>query len=110
MIPRRQLLTGGLAAGAFGGVALNADADAAPVEPAAAQQQTTERSVREVAEAVRSVRDELRAPRNFPEIRAIREAQKTFLRANSKLPDYLEVGIDVWFAAHDWHITWQQPL
>ena len=33
-----------------------------------------------------------------------------FLRGNGKLPDYIEVGTGLWFAAHDWHIRWQQPI
>jgi hypothetical protein len=44
------------------------------------------------------------------EIAAVRDAQKTFLRANGKFPDFIDVGLDVWLAAHDWHVRWQQPL
>ena len=40
----------------------------------------------------------------------IREAQLTFLRGNGKLPDYIDVGTDLWFSAYDWHVRWQQPL
>ena len=48
--------------------------------------------------------------RTFGEIAVIRDAQKTFLRQNGKLPDYMDVGADVWFAAYDWHVRWQQPI
>jgi hypothetical protein len=106
MIPRRQLLTAGLIGGALGALADPADAEAA------AQQRSdqSERSGRDIAEAVRSIRTELQDVRSFPELRAIRDAQRTYLRANARFPEYLEVGIDVWLAAHDWHIKWQQPL
>jgi hypothetical protein len=44
------------------------------------------------------------------ELALVREAQKTFLRANGKMPDLIEVGWDMWFAAYDWHVRWQQPV
>ena len=43
-------------------------------------------------------------------VAGIRDAQKTFLKVNGKLPDFIDVGIDPWFAAYDWHVRWQQPL
>jgi hypothetical protein len=33
-----------------------------------------------------------------------------FLAANGKFPDCIEVGADVWWALHDWHVRWQQPI
>jgi hypothetical protein len=111
MIPRRQMLTAGLLGGAIGALA---DAvDGAPAEPAALQSGSgsgSERATRDIAETLRRIRDDLQAVQNFPDIRAIRDAQRTYLRANGRFPDHLEVGIDVWFAAHDWHVKWQQPL
>ncbi len=32
---------------------------------------------------------------------------ETFLRANSKFPDYFEVGIAVFFEIYDWHIKYR---
>jgi hypothetical protein len=98
MIDRRQLLEGGLmggVAGAFaGGGAQRGDA----------------REAIDVAKAIDELRDEFRRQRQFSEIDSIRAAQVTFLRGNGKLPDYIEVGITLWFAAYDWHVRWQQPL
>jgi hypothetical protein len=48
--------------------------------------------------------------RTFPEINSIRDAQRTFLRANLKMPDYIEVGGGPWFSLYDWHVRWQQQL
>jgi hypothetical protein len=52
----------------------------------------------------------LRNERLFTELIAVREAQVRFLAANGKFPDFIEVGTDVWWALHDWHIRWQQPI
>ena len=48
--------------------------------------------------------------RRFPEISRIREAQKEYLITHAKLPEAIEVGVNVWFDVYDWHIKWQQPL
>ncbi len=63
-----------------------------------------------IVRALNDLRNEVRTQRQFPEIGALRDAQVTFLRSNGKLPDYIDVGTDLWFAAYDWHIRWQQPL
>src|SRR6266850_215391 len=36
--------------------------------------------------------------------------QRTYLKANQKFPDYMDVGIDVWERMHDWHVRTRQPL
>jgi hypothetical protein len=63
-----------------------------------------------VAAALDRLRDELRGERAFTEIASVRDAQKAFLRQNGKMPDFIDVGSDLWFAAHDWHVRWQQPI
>jgi len=60
--------------------------------------------------AIDRLRDELRRQEQFTEIQAVREAQQQFLRLNGKLPDFVEVSLERWFAVYDWHIKWQQPL
>ena len=104
MIPRRDLVTGGVLAGVLG--ALASDAAAAP----AAETQTPEQAAERIARAIADLRAEVRDQRVFSEIAVIREAQKQYLRANGKLPDYIDVGADAWFGVHDWHVRWQQPL
>jgi hypothetical protein len=40
----------------------------------------------------------------------IRENQKQFFKVNSKFPDFLDVGVDVWESTYDWHLrTGQTP-
>ena len=99
MIDRRQLLEGGLMGGVAGAFAGGGGA-----------QRGDGRETAEVVKAIDDLREELRRQRQFSEIGSIREQQVIFLRANGKLPDYIEVGVGLWFAAYDWHIRWQQPL
>jgi hypothetical protein len=40
----------------------------------------------------------------------IRAQQRTFIRANQKFPDFIDVGLGIWEQAHDWHIRYRQPL
>ena len=98
MIDRRQLLEGGLMGGVAGAFA------------GGGAQRGGSREAEEVVKAIDELRDELRRQRQFSEIASIREQQVIFLRSNGKLPDYIDVGVGLWFAAYDWHIRWQQPL
>jgi hypothetical protein len=50
------------------------------------------------------------AIRVSPELAQIREQQRTFLKANHKFPDFIEIGIAVWEAVLDWHIRHHRPL
>lgn len=101
---RRDLLMSGTLGSILGALG-------APAPAAAAQAGTSERAlVERLVDAIADLRRDLNEQRTFTEITAVREAQKQFLRANSKLPDFVEVGTDVWFQVHDWHIRWQVPL
>lgn len=40
----------------------------------------------------------------------VRDLYSAFLRTNQKFPDLLDVGVDVFYDAHDWHVRNQQPL
>ena len=102
MIPRRQVLGGALAGGVLGALA--------EPEVEAAAQSSDRVDVAPIVRALNDLRSEVRVQRQFAEIAALREAQLTFLRSNGKLPDYIDVGTGHWFAAHDWHIRWQQPI
>ena len=109
MIPRRNLMTGGLVGGVLGALGAGDDVAAAP-DGAAAGADVTEDMVAKIVTAIAGLRSELQAFKTFPEITPIRDAQLTHLRANGKFPDYIEVGTTQWYSVHDWHIRWQQPL
>ena len=101
---RRELLTSGAIGTMLAAVAAPAEASAQ------GGAQAGDRAVERVAEAIAALRAELREERQFTELASVRAAQKQFLRANGKLPDFIEVGADVWCEVHDWHVRWQHPL
>jgi hypothetical protein len=105
MVHRRAVITGAALGGALSALA-------APAEPAGGQTaaQVSDRLVEDIGKAVRSVRDEIERQYTFWEIAAVREPLRTFLRANGKFPDLIEVGSDVWQQVYDWHVRFQQPI
>jgi hypothetical protein len=107
MVDRRQIMTGGVLGSVLGALGAEA-AGAAP--QSGVSDQTLDRGVDRVVRALDRLRESVDAQRAFPEIAAIRDVQKTYMRANAKVPDFLEVGIDVWYNVHDWHVRWSQPM
>ena len=105
MVARRRLLGGGVLGSVLGVLAADSPG---PAGAAAAQRQSE--NMTEVTYAIDKLRQELRNERLFTELAALREAQVRFLAANGKFPDFIEVGTDVWWALHDWHVRWQQPV
>jgi hypothetical protein len=103
MVARREMLGGGILGGVLGALA---EPEAAQRSGGAGNDLDTERIVR----ALNDLRTELRNQRVFTELAGVRDAQVTFLRQNGKLPDFIDVGTDIWFTVYDWHIRWQQPL
>lgn len=95
MIRRRELLGGTVLGGLLGGT---------PEANAAAGDPQDRMDFSGVVRALDELRSTLRTNRDFPEIAQVRDAQKQFLRQQGKLPDFIEVGIDIWFDAYDWHI------
>jgi hypothetical protein len=104
MVERRDVIGGGLAAGL---AALFGD------DPAQGTQ-TTQRTVPTdddaTAKAVDALRMMLEHRHESQEIQRIRSQQRTFLKANQKFPDFIDVGIEVWERLHDWHVKNRQPL
>lgn len=70
----------------------------------------SDQTARDLVRAVEQIRNELQVHRSFTELDAVREAQKLFLKTSGKFPDFIDVGMDVWYRAYDWHLKWQQPL
>jgi hypothetical protein len=104
MVGRRDLLGSGVLGGLVGALSTNASAEPAPGGEASDQ------AIDRITSALNQLRTEVRSQHEFTDIAPLREAQKVFLRANGKFPDFIDAGVDVWFAAHDWHVRWQQPL
>ena len=111
MVERRELMTGGVAAGL--GALLGA-ASPVPAEGSSAQAPQANDAV--VARAIDALRTSLERQQvstelgPSTEITQIRRQQRTFLLANQKYPDFIDVGIDVWERVYDWHVKYRQPI
>jgi hypothetical protein len=105
MLKRRDVLGGGILGGLMGAVG-PAEAEGA----ATAQRQQSQEDFREIVDALDRLREQFTRHRSFTEIAPIRDAQRLFLRANQKMPDFIEVGASHWFQLYDWHVRWQQEL
>ena len=103
MVERRDLLGGGLAAG------LAAAFGASPPEQARPDPTDTAAELK-IAEAIDKLRVSIDRHEEAPDVSLIRAQQRTFLKANQKFPDFIDVGIDVWERMHDWHVRNRQPL
>jgi len=99
MINRRELLTLG---GLLGGL----DAP----ENGSGAGQLSERGVKEITDALKSINDTLAAQKSSDALAPVRKSQNDYLRSNSKYPDFIDVGLTVWTEVYDWHIRMQQPL
>jgi hypothetical protein len=108
MVHRRAVITGTMLGGALS--ALTGPAEAAGAQAASQNSDRSDRLMEEIARAVRSVRDQIERQDTFWEIAAVRDQLRTFLRANGKFPDFIEVGSDVWQQVYDWHVRFQQPI
>ena len=103
MVERRDVIGGGLVAGlaaAFG----------APAGAQARRDTTDDAAEAKVADAIDRLRQSLEHEHESGDVALIRAQQRTFLKANQKFPDYMDVGIDVWERMYDWHVRTRQPL
>jgi hypothetical protein len=103
MVERRDVIGGGLVAGlaaAFGGPA-GEQARRDPVDDSAEMK---------IADAIDKLRQSIEHQHESVEVSQIRSQQRTFLKANQKFPDFIDVGIDIWERMQDWHVRNRQPL
>jgi hypothetical protein len=96
---RRHVVSGGLAAGV---------AAAFAPAPAGAGQQADDLRTAAAVDQLREAID--RRFRVSPELLRIREQQRTFLKANHRFPEFIEVGISVWEEVYDWHVRHRRPF
>lgn len=109
MVKRRDLLNGGILGGILGGLAEETP-EAGQAQQPPARQQTVIEDFSGVVDAISSLEKEFARQNSFVDIAPIREIQRNFLRTNSHMPNYIEVGAGHWFNLYDWHVRWQQPL
>ena len=102
MVPRRDLVGGGVIAGLAAlvapGAAGAADGDA---QSAAAINQLRETFERQFDDVYTS---------KWRGVSRVRQQQRTWMAATHKYPDFIEIGLDVWDNVYDWHVVFQQPL
>jgi hypothetical protein len=67
-------------------------------------------AVQDIASALRDIKLTMSAESSFAEILPLRSRQVDYLKARGKFPDFIDVGSDIWYAVHDWHVRLQQPL
>ena len=98
---RRNLVGGGLVAGLTALMAPEADA-------AAAQRGDNG----DVTRAVEELRQTIQGNYNNPwrVIAQVREAQRVWMRANYRYPEFVDIGLDIWDGLYDWHVRFQQPI
>jgi hypothetical protein len=108
MVSRRELITAGVA----GTLTVAPTADALPVGE---EQQADREGQREIAKQIQSVERVLRDAHLSSSlahgfVTKLRQDMEVFLRANSKFPDFIEVGISVFYELYDWHVKHNQQL
>jgi hypothetical protein len=103
MIDRRQLFTVG---GLLGALAPTGGGDAAY----GAGQLLSPQAAQDLISAIKDIRLAIAAESSFAEILPVRSRQLDYLKAQGKFPDFIDVGPDIWYAVHDWHVRLQQPL
>ena len=72
--------------------------------------QQTEHYLQEMSQTLKDLRGAIDAQRSFPEIQRVRARQVEFLRTQTKFPDFMELGVEVWFGVYDWHVRHLQPI
>lgn len=109
MLSRRDLITAGVAAGGLSAAPEGASA------LTAAEQEADRQGQREIANQIAAVDRALNSAflssslaHGF--VGKLRADMEQFLRANSKFPDFMEVGAAVFFDIYDWHVKNRQQL
>ena len=103
MVERRDVIGGGL-------VASLAAAFGAPAGEQARRDPADDAAELKVADAIDKLRQSLEHEHESVDVAQIRSQQRTYLKANQKFPDYMDVGIEVWERMHDWHVRTRQPV
>lgn len=112
MLSRRDLIT----AGVVGSLAPDTSEAASDPPLVFEEQQAPDRDgQREIARRIGDVSDVLRTEYQTSSlshgiIAKLRADMEQFLRASTKFPDFIEVGVGVFIEVYDWHIKHRQQL
>lgn len=116
MFTRREVVTHGPLAALTAAVApTSGDSPTALRQPG----QEDEQDSRAVVDELRRFQAAVRAPLSaafesntvaFGYVPKLRLAYTDFLKANSKFPDFCDIGVGVFYDLYDWHVKNLQPL
>jgi hypothetical protein len=112
MLSRRDLITAGVV-GSVGPAA--ASAAPSPATVAAEQQAPDRDGQREIARRIGDLHDVLRTEfqttaLSYGVVARLRSDMEQFVRAHTKFPDYIEIGVGVFLDVYDWHLKTGQEL
>ena len=118
MLSRREMMTATVAGSLSPNVVPTAAVPETPDARAAAtalEQDASRDGQREIARAVGGLESTMRDAFMtnsvaFGVVGKVRANMDTFLRGNGKFPDFMDVGILVFWELYDWHIKNQQQL
>ena len=110
MLSRRDLIS----AGVVGGLAASTDTSAGP--PAGERQPQAELQVlRDIHKTLEDTESVLRGAFQsntlaFGAVGKIRSVMEVYFRANTKFPDFIDIGVSVFMELYDWHVKNRQQL
>jgi hypothetical protein len=110
MVSRRTVLNGTAIGSALAALTSEPALEAGGGEAAQSASDRVVIDVSSIATSINALRTEVRRQETFWEIEPVRESIKAFIRTAAKLPDAVDVGIDIWYQVYDWHVKYQQPL
>jgi hypothetical protein len=97
------------------GVLGSLTASATPADAAASQDQETAQAMTRVNQTLTRVADSLEYGQRGPvlaygALADIRTRLTVHLRSAGKFPEFMEIGVDVFYEVYDWHIRYGQPI
>ena len=110
MLSRRELI----AAGVAGGLS-SAPTSTDTTTAAFAEQPADREGQKDIARQLESVDSTLRNAFLISSVAhgtivRLRSDMETFLRGNNKFPDYVEVGVAIFWEIYDWHVRYRQEI
>ena len=112
MISRREVVTAGVL-GTLAGVAADLSADTSAAKAEAQETAGIVRELNEIEEELErlnGVVDSTSRVTSGSFLGLIRDRFTTHLRAAGKFPEFMEIGVDVFYEVYDWHVRHQQQI
>lgn len=113
MLSRRELMTAGVAGSLSPSVPASVASEVTSTP--STEQQADREGQREIARAISGLGSSFSSLLNTNStahgyVGKIRDSMNTFMRGNGKFPDFMDIGINVFWDLYDWHIKNRQQL